>query len=37
MLGGIAGLQTYDHHAREIARSVREIAERWVPTTRVAA
>ncbi|MFI5459228.1 MAG: tetratricopeptide repeat protein [Isosphaerales bacterium] len=37
MLDQLARLQTYDHHAREVARSVREIAERWVPTTTVAA
>jgi tetratricopeptide (TPR) repeat protein len=37
MLDQLARLQTYDHHAREIARGVREIAERWVPTTTVAA
>ncbi|MFI5456533.1 MAG: hypothetical protein ACHRXM_13880 [Isosphaerales bacterium] len=38
MLDQLARLQTYDHHAREVARNVRgEIAERWVPTTTVAA
>jgi tetratricopeptide (TPR) repeat protein len=37
MLDQIARLQTYDHHAREVARSVREIAERWVPSMTVAA
>jgi hypothetical protein len=37
MLDQLAKLQTYDHHAREVARSVREIAERWVPTMTVAA
>ena len=37
MLHEVAGLQTYDRHAREIARSVRTLAERWVPTRPVAA
>jgi len=37
MLDGVAGLQTYDRHAREVARNVRGIAERWVPTSTVAA
>jgi len=37
MLDQIARLQTYDQHAREVARSVREIAARRVPTTTVAA
>jgi tetratricopeptide (TPR) repeat protein len=33
----LARLETYDHHAREVARSVRAIAERWSPTMTVAA
>ena len=33
----LASLETYDHHAREVARRVRAIAERWVPTMTVAA
>jgi tetratricopeptide (TPR) repeat protein len=37
MLDQLTRLQTYDHHAREVARSVREIAGRWVPTATVAA
>jgi hypothetical protein len=37
MLHEVAGLQTYDRHAREIARNVRTLAERWVPTRPVAA
>jgi tetratricopeptide (TPR) repeat protein len=37
MLDQLARLQTYDHHARAVARGVREIAERWVPTVTVAA
>jgi hypothetical protein len=37
MLDQLARLQTYDDHAREVARSVREIAGRWVPTAKVAA
>ena len=37
MLDEVAGLQTYDRHAREIARSVRTLAEQWIPTRPVAA
>ena len=37
MLDQLARLQTYDHHARDVARTVREIAARWIPTTTVAA
>jgi outer membrane protein assembly factor BamD (BamD/ComL family) len=33
----IASLQTYDHQARDVARSVRAIAERWEPSSMVAA
>jgi hypothetical protein len=36
MLSELSGLQTYDRHAREVARSVRTIAERF-PTGPVAA
>jgi hypothetical protein len=37
MLDQLARLQIYDHHAREVARGVREIAGRWAPTATVAA
>jgi Tfp pilus assembly protein PilF len=37
MLDQLARLQTYDNHAREIARSVRKISERWEPSSTVAA
>ena len=37
MLDQLAGLQTYDHHAHDVARSMREIAGRRVPTMTVAA
>jgi tetratricopeptide (TPR) repeat protein len=37
MLDQIAGLETYDHHTREVARSVREIAGRRAPRMTVAA
>jgi tetratricopeptide (TPR) repeat protein len=37
MLDEVAGLQTYDRHAREVARSVRTLAELWIPTRPVAA
>jgi tetratricopeptide (TPR) repeat protein len=37
MNGSIAALETYDRHAREVARSVRMIAEQWSPQTPVAA
>jgi tetratricopeptide (TPR) repeat protein len=37
MLDQLASLQTYDQNAREVARSVRGIAERWSPMTTVAA
>jgi len=37
MLDAIAALETYDRHAREVARRVREIAEQWSPPTPVAA
>jgi hypothetical protein len=36
MLDEVSGLQTYDHHAREVARRVRTIAEQF-PTKSVAA
>jgi tetratricopeptide (TPR) repeat protein len=37
MFDKLANLQTYDHRARDVARSVRAIAEHWAPTTTVAA
>jgi hypothetical protein len=37
MLYEVSGLQTYDRHAREVARSVRVIAEQWTPMKPVAA
>jgi tetratricopeptide (TPR) repeat protein len=37
MLDQLARLQTYDDHAREVARCVREIAGRWAPTMTGAA
>jgi tetratricopeptide (TPR) repeat protein len=37
ILDQLARLETYDHHARVVASSVREITGRWVPTTPVAA
>jgi tetratricopeptide (TPR) repeat protein len=33
----LAGLETYDHHAREVARIVRAIAGSWAPAKTVAA
>jgi hypothetical protein len=37
MISELSGLQTYDRHAREVASVVRTIADRWFPTSPVAA